>query len=122
SQLEALSPKREPKKGAPKWKATSDLLADRTRSGAALFGGVAAVGLLAILGMQLRERAFLDGPLSRGHDSARFTELAGTRGLQTGCKSCHAPLQPVSEARCLGCHDGFQPKAGQQKGHDHLSA
>jgi pSer/pThr/pTyr-binding forkhead associated (FHA) protein/thioredoxin reductase/ferredoxin len=122
--LQKLVPKREKKRAAPKWKATSDLLGDKNRGGAALLGlCIAAICLGAILLLK-REQAFLDGTLSRGHDSARFTALAAQHGLPGGCASCHTPMKGVVMERCQGCHTGFAPRAGKgpRLGHDHVSA
>jgi pSer/pThr/pTyr-binding forkhead associated (FHA) protein/thioredoxin reductase/ferredoxin len=121
SSLEQLAPKRAPKKKAPKWKATSDLLADRTRSGAALIGLGAATVIVALMLAGARDRAFLDGELARGHDSAAFAEAARAHGLKEGCQACHTPMKTVGAERCQTCHTGFEPRRGQA-GHDHISA
>jgi pSer/pThr/pTyr-binding forkhead associated (FHA) protein len=120
--LAALAPRREKKKAAPKWKATSDLVADRTRGGAALGGlGAAAVALALVVGGG--PRAFLDGELARAHDSQAFVRRAGERGLGSGCSTCHAGRSAISD-RCRACHDGFTPRRGRAAaaGHDHLAA
>jgi pSer/pThr/pTyr-binding forkhead associated (FHA) protein/thioredoxin reductase/ferredoxin len=111
-QLQQLAPKREKRKGAPKWKATSDLAPDGTRRGAALIGAGAAAVVLAILfGGGGGARALLDGELARGHDSAAFARLAGEHQLGAGCRGCHTPMQAVPSERCAACHAGFAPKS-----------
>src|SRR5205823_5126176 len=60
AQMLELAPKREKKKGAPKWKATSDLLADRTRSGA-MFVGLACAAVVLGVVVAGGNAAFLDG-------------------------------------------------------------
>jgi thioredoxin reductase (NADPH) len=119
--LELLAPKRAPKKQAPKWKATSDLLVDRTRSGAALIGFGGAAVIVALLVSGPRDRAFLDGELARGHDSVAFADAARAHGLSTGCAACHTPMKAVAPARCQSCHTGFEPRRGPS-GHDHVAA
>jgi pSer/pThr/pTyr-binding forkhead associated (FHA) protein/thioredoxin reductase/ferredoxin len=119
--LESLAPKRAPKKQAPKWKATSDLLVDRTRSGAALIGVGAAAVIVALLVSGPRDHAFLDGELARGHDSVAFADAARAHGLSTGCAACHTPMKAVAPARCQSCHTGFEPRRGPS-GHDHVAA
>ncbi len=123
--LELLAPKRAPKKQAPKWKATSDLLTDRTRSGAALIGFGGAAVIVALMVSGIRDRVFLDGELARGHDSAAFAAAARQHNLPAGCRTCHTLGQPVAsaagESRCQSCHTGFTPRRGQP-GHDHLAA
>jgi len=123
-QLDKIVPKREKKKAAPKWKATSDLLADRNRSVAALIGLAGAGVVLFLLFSGKGPAAFLDGELARGHDSERFQSLAKEHGLQKGCNSCHTPLKKIASERCQTCHAGLAPKqaVGAQRGHDHVSA
>jgi pSer/pThr/pTyr-binding forkhead associated (FHA) protein/thioredoxin reductase/formate hydrogenlyase subunit 6/NADH:ubiquinone oxidoreductase subunit I len=121
AQLAELAPKREKKKGAPKWKATSDLLADRTRSGAMFVGlGCAAI----VLGVVVAggNAAFLDGALSQGHDSQHFQDEAKNHNLKGSCASCHQPGVAVQSERCQTCHVGFAPRRTQSMGKDHVQA
>jgi pSer/pThr/pTyr-binding forkhead associated (FHA) protein/thioredoxin reductase/ferredoxin len=124
SELEKIVPKREKKKAAPKWKATSDLLTDRNRSAAALIGLAGAAVILVLLFAGKGKATFLDGDLARGHDSQKFAQMAKSHALKDGCNACHTPLAKLSSERCQTCHTGFAPRqaAGAQRGHDHVSA
>ncbi len=98
--------KKDLRKGAPVWRASSDLTPNRLMTWAIRLSAAAA--LLVCLGTVFAKRgeALINHPLSAPHASRAFVDLTKTQGL-TVCAACHTAGNRAPAARCQSCHTGF---------------
>ncbi|MBA3502761.1 MAG: FHA domain-containing protein, partial [Deltaproteobacteria bacterium] len=101
---EIASRKKDLKRNAPAWRASSDLSRDGALRGAVVLSVLAALALCGGAVFLGNGKALMNHPLSNAHSSAAFVEQAGGA---TVCGACHTAGMQVNIASCASCHEGF---------------
>ncbi|MBX3162655.1 MAG: FHA domain-containing protein [Deltaproteobacteria bacterium] len=107
-ELQIAARKKDLRKNAPAWRASSDLKRDAALRGTVVLSVLAAVALCGGALFLGRGQALVNHPLSTAHSSQKFVEqMPGV----TVCSACHSAGATVAVDKCAGCHQGFDQHA-----------